>query len=58
MQPRPWDQLKFLTVNGEAKPPGQDLNDCSASRLVLRQLLASVEAKDSHVHPVATVHNL
>ena len=58
MQPRPWDQLKFFAVNGEAKSSGQDLNYCSAGRLVLGQLLAGVEAKDSHVHPVATVDDL
>jgi hypothetical protein len=35
VQPRPWSQLEFLTVNGEAKPPGQDLNYGSSGRLVL-----------------------
>ena len=57
MQPRARNQLELLTVNGEAKSPGQDLNYCSAGRLVLGQLLAGVEAKDSHVHPVATVYD-
>jgi hypothetical protein len=49
---------EFLTVNGEAKASGQDLNYGNAGRLVLGKLLAGIEAKDSHVHPVATVHNL
>jgi hypothetical protein len=51
-------QLELLTVNREAKPPVQDLNYGGADRLVLCQFLAGVEAKDRHVHPFATVHNL
>jgi hypothetical protein len=36
VQPRAWSQLEPFTVNGEAKPSGQDLNYGSASRLVTR----------------------
>jgi hypothetical protein len=58
LQPRPWDQLKLFAVNGETKASGQNLNYCGAGRPVLGQLLADVESKHGHVHPVATVDDL
>jgi alpha-galactosidase len=43
VQPRAQSQLELLTVNGKAKPSGQNLNYGSVGRLVLGQLLAWID---------------
>jgi hypothetical protein len=58
VEPGTGAQIQLLTVDGEAKPTRHDLDHGCAGGLMLGELLASIEAEDGDLEPIASVNDL